>query len=96
MTTTSTRLPVSVWQVQDAKSRLAELIGRVGTIGPQTITRHGKPVAVVISPQAARQVAANLRPTFGEFLLAAPRVDAATARLLVRPRRSRRQPVQLA
>ena len=86
----------SVWQVQDAKSRLAELISRAGEIGPQTITRHGKPVAVVISPEAAELVEAKLRPNFGEFLLTAPKLESAETQLLQRPRHSRRRAVTFA
>ncbi len=39
------RLPL--WPLQEAKNRLSELIQRAETEGPQTITRHGTPVAVV-------------------------------------------------
>jgi prevent-host-death family protein len=40
---------MSTWQVQEAKSRFSELIERAEKEGPQTITRHGKPSAVVVS-----------------------------------------------
>ena len=36
------------WQIQKAKSRFKELIERVFEEGPQTVTRHGKAVAIVI------------------------------------------------
>lgn len=39
----------TVWQLQEAKNRLSELVERALHSGAQTITRHGKPVAVVIS-----------------------------------------------
>jgi prevent-host-death family protein len=39
----------SVWQLQDAKSRLSELVDNAQRNGAQTITRHGQPVAVVLS-----------------------------------------------
>ncbi|MFL5268215.1 MAG: type II toxin-antitoxin system prevent-host-death family antitoxin [Stellaceae bacterium] len=35
------RVLVAVRQVQDAKTRLSEVIERARTEGPQTITRHG-------------------------------------------------------
>jgi prevent-host-death family protein len=38
---------MAVWQVQDAKARLSEVIERARTEGPQTITRHGAERAVV-------------------------------------------------
>ena len=42
----------TVWQLQEAKSRLSELVANAQDRGAQTITRHGKPVAVVLSAQA--------------------------------------------
>jgi len=39
----------NTWQVQEAKSRFSELIERAEKEGPQTITKHGKPSAVVLS-----------------------------------------------
>ena len=49
-----------VWQVQEAKARLGEVIDRALTEGPQTVTRHGKAVVKVV---AARTAAAGSRPT---------------------------------
>ena len=40
---------MAVWQVQDAKARLSELIARARSEGPQTITRNGREQAVVLS-----------------------------------------------
>lgn len=37
------------WQLQTAKNRLSELVELALSRGPQTITRHGKPAAVVLS-----------------------------------------------
>ncbi len=37
------------WSVADAKARLSELLETVDREGPQTITRRGRPVAVVVS-----------------------------------------------
>jgi prevent-host-death family protein len=36
------------WQLQEAKSRLSEVLREAGK-APQTITLHGKPAAVVVS-----------------------------------------------
>jgi antitoxin Phd len=36
------------WPMQQAKARLCELIDRALKEGPQTVTHHGKPVAVVV------------------------------------------------
>jgi prevent-host-death family protein len=37
------------WQLQEAKNRLSELVDLALEEGPQTVTRHGKEVAVIIS-----------------------------------------------
>jgi len=37
------------WQMQDAKSRLSEVVKDAQLEGPQEITVHGRPVAVVLS-----------------------------------------------
>jgi len=37
------------WQLQEAKNRLSELLKCAESDGPQTITRHGRPVAIVLS-----------------------------------------------
>lgn len=37
------------WQIQEAKARISELVKRAQAEGPQEITMHGKPVAVLIS-----------------------------------------------
>lgn len=37
------------WQIQEAKTHLSELVREAEHLGPQEITWHGGPVAVVIS-----------------------------------------------
>lgn len=41
----------STWPLQDAKNKLSELLETALRQGAQTITRHGRPVAVVISAE---------------------------------------------
>jgi len=41
----------AAWPLQDAKNRLSELLDTVLKRGAQTITRHGKPIAVVVSAE---------------------------------------------
>ena len=36
-------------QIQQAKTKLSEMIDKADSEGPQTITKHGKPSAVVLS-----------------------------------------------
>lgn len=62
------------WQVQDAKTRLSEVIERAHTEGPQTITRHGKERAVVLSIEDYRALAAH-KPDFKAHLLGGPKTD---------------------
>ena len=38
-----------IWQLQEAKAKLSELVKFAESEGPQSITVHGQPVAVVIS-----------------------------------------------
>ena len=40
---------MSNWQLQDAKARLSEVVKRATQEGPQHITLHGEPAAVVLS-----------------------------------------------
>ena len=39
----------AIWQVQEAKNHSSELIERALREGPQTVTRHGKPVVRVVA-----------------------------------------------
>jgi antitoxin Phd len=36
------------WQIQEAKARFSEMVDRALKEGPQTVTRHGKTVAVLV------------------------------------------------
>jgi len=38
-----------IWQIQDAKNKLSEVIARALKQGPQLITRHGEKAVVVVS-----------------------------------------------
>jgi prevent-host-death family protein len=62
---------MTVWQLQDAKNRFSEVVKRAQADGPQTVTVHGKPAAVVLSAAA---YAALMKPkmSFTEFLLSGP------------------------
>lgn len=39
----------SVWQIQDAKNKLSEVIQRALSQGPQVITKHGEKTVVVVA-----------------------------------------------
>jgi prevent-host-death family protein len=63
----------AVWQVQEAKSRLSELMDRALQEGPQVITRHGKPVVKVVAIDSETEVAPRVDDGFAEFLLSCPK-----------------------
>lgn len=75
---------MQAWKLQDAKARFSEMVNRA-QFQPQQITRHGKPVGILMSPEdfAALQ---NGKPglklkadgvpfTFADHLLAMPQDD---------------------
>ncbi len=47
----------SVWQLQEAKNRFSELVERAVHSGAQVITKHGRPVAVLISTDEYEKLA---------------------------------------
>jgi len=62
------------WQVQEAKTRLSEVIEEANTKGPQIITRHGSERAVILSIAEYRALAAH-KPDLRAYLLGGPKVD---------------------
>jgi antitoxin Phd len=62
------------WQMQDAKARLAELIRKAGSEGPQIVTHRGVDSAVVISVDEYRRLETT-RPSFADHLLGGPKLD---------------------
>ncbi|HCL86946.1 MAG TPA: type II toxin-antitoxin system Phd/YefM family antitoxin [Comamonadaceae bacterium] len=65
----------AVWQVQEAKNHFSELIERALSEGPQTITRHGKPVVRVVAVGDDMPTAPSKDDGFVEFLLNAPKIE---------------------
>jgi antitoxin Phd len=65
---------MAVWQIQEAKTRLSELIEQANTNGPQFITRDGLERAVVLSVNDYRALTAQ-KPDLRQYLLGGPRVD---------------------
>jgi prevent-host-death family protein len=63
------------WQVNEAKSRLTELIQVAQKEGPQVITRHGVDTAVVLSIEDFHKLEAA-KPDFRDYLLSGPKLDA--------------------
>jgi prevent-host-death family protein len=65
---------MGIWQVQEAKTRLSEVIDEAQTQGPQIITRHGAERAVVLSIAEYRALTAH-QPDLRELLLGGPKFD---------------------
>jgi len=61
----------TAWQLQDAKNRFGEVIDEALQSGPQTVTRRGEPVVVVVAIDTWRRVS-GAAPSLKEFLRAAP------------------------
>ena len=59
------------WTIADAKARFSELLTRAQSAGPQTITRHGRPTAVVVSVEDWDRKTMR-SGTLADFLAASP------------------------
>ena len=60
-----------IWQVQDAKQRLSEVLRAAHEEGPQVVTRHGREVAVVIDIADYRRLKGETIG-FREYLVSGP------------------------
>lgn len=61
------------WQLQEAKARLSELIREATSSGPQEITVHGEPTAVLMSV-SQYEALTQKKPRFVEFMRSSPLV----------------------
>ncbi|MGA2409669.1 MAG: type II toxin-antitoxin system Phd/YefM family antitoxin [Candidatus Binataceae bacterium] len=59
------------WQIQEAKARFSEMVERTLTEGPQTVTRHGKAVAVLVPVDEYRRLRTGGK-SFKVLLASAP------------------------
>jgi len=59
------------WQLQEAKARLSEVVKSSQTEGPQEITVHGKPTAVLMSKPDFDRLRAR-KPSFVAFIQRSP------------------------
>jgi prevent-host-death family protein len=62
---------MQAWQMQDAKARLSEVIKLAEHDGPQAITLHGRPVAVLLSRSSFEQLSGRSQ-SFVEFMRGSP------------------------
>lgn len=65
---------MTTWQLQSAKARLSELVKHAGEDGPQHITVHGQPVAVVISRDLFDRLSGN-QTSLVDFIRHSPLCD---------------------
>ncbi len=59
-----------IWQLQEAKNKFSEVVEKAQTQGPQTISRRGKNMAIVISYedfQRGVRPKKDLKQVFKEF-----------------------------
>ena len=61
----------AVWTLSEAKAELSNVVARATSDGPQTITRNGVPVAVVVSIED-RNRKSSRKGTLAQFLMASP------------------------
>ena len=59
------------WQIQQAKARFSEMVERALKEGPQTVTRHGKAVAVLVPAEEYRRLRGGSK-SLKALLAAAP------------------------
>jgi antitoxin Phd len=48
---------MKTWPLQDAKNQFSQVVELARKQGPQTVTRHGRPVAVVVSADEFKTMA---------------------------------------
>ena len=64
----------TAWQLQDAKNRFSQVVDDALSVGPQTVTRRGEPVVVVVAIETWRKLSGQV-PSLKEFLRSAPLHD---------------------
>jgi prevent-host-death family protein len=64
---------MQTWQLQEAKGKFSEVVKRAQSQGPQNITVHGEPVAVLISRRDYLKLT-HPKPSLVELLRASPLV----------------------
>lgn len=68
-------MPNATWSVQDAKNRFSAVV-EAAQQAPQTVTKHGRPAAVIMSAdeyERLRRLERQHMPSFAEMLLAIPK-----------------------
>jgi prevent-host-death family protein len=71
-------MDTGIWTIAEAKAKFNEVIDRAKTIGPQTVTKHGRAAVVVVSAEEWERKThrkGNLATFFAESLLPGPGLD---------------------
>jgi prevent-host-death family protein len=64
-------MSIDSWTVAEAKARFSDLIDQAQSKGPQTITKHGRKAAVVVSPEEWERKSKR-KGNLAEFLGSSP------------------------
>jgi prevent-host-death family protein len=67
-------MPESQWAVAQARAKFSEVLKRARSRGPQTITRNGKPTAVIVSAEEWKRKTQRIG-NLAEFFAASPLRD---------------------
>ena len=59
-------------RLRDAKASLSVVVEAAECGEPRTITKHGRPAAVVVPVDDARRLYATQRPSFADLLMSLP------------------------
>ncbi len=78
---------MKTWPVQDAKARFSEFLDTCLSQGPQTVTKRGSEVAVLVPIVEWRRLHAAAKPSLKQLLLS----DEARSETLVPPRGTARR-----
>ena len=70
--------------LRDAKANLSAVVEAAERGEATTITKHGRPAAVVMPVEAARTLLRGLRPSFASLLMSIPSADFERDRMPVR------------
>jgi antitoxin Phd len=82
-------MPSDQWSLQDAKNSFSAVVAAAQKGVVQTVTKRGKPAAVVVSVaeyQRLRRREAGATPSFVDHLLGMPQDDGTFERSRVKPR----------
>ena len=61
------------WSLTEAKTQFSAVVAKAAEEGPQFVTRHGEPAAVVLSPEEYERLMKEY--SFKEYLRSMPDVD---------------------